>query len=52
MLDLFDGFLELVDGCRLSSSHINQPEEIIEWVEVGAVGGPIGFVADDATPKL
>ena len=53
--DVLDGFLELVDGCRLSLAHIIHgvgPEELFKGVEVRAVGVPLGYAADYATPKL
>ena len=54
--NVFDGFLQLVNGRRLSSAHVNHgivTKEIIKGIEAGAVWEPLdlGFAADDAVPK-
>ena len=55
--NVFDGSLQLINGCRLSSAHVNhgiEPEKIIKRIEVGTVWGllDLGFAADDTAPKL
>ena len=54
--NVFDGFLQLINGRRLSSAHVNHgivTEEIIKGIEAVAVWEPVdlGFAADDAVPK-
>ena len=53
---VFDSFLQLINGRRLSSAHVNHgivTEEIIKVIEAVAVWEPVdlGFAADDAVPK-
>ena len=55
--NVFDGFLQLINGRRLSLAYVNhgvEPEEIIKGIEVGAIWGPLDldFAADDTAPKL
>ena len=53
--NVFDSFLQLINGPRLSLAHVNHgivTEEIIKGIEAGTVWGPLdlGFAADDAAP--
>ena len=54
--NVFNGFLQLINGCQLLSAHVNHgivTEKIIKGIEAVAVWEPVdlGFAADDAVPK-
>ena len=54
--NVFDSFLQLINGRQLSLAHVNHgivTEEIFKGIEAVAVWEPVdlGFAADDAVPK-